>query len=334
MDSKRSRINLNHNPHKMMKNLLLLAVSLAISNTVLSQKNVEVSEDYSTVLIFEMPIEEAILGNEKNYKLLGEERSRDGISSRTLKLGYVTADNIIKNTNLTIITSNGYVYDIRLNYNKQPKLLTHFINSNEAIMHIDTGVLTEKNTITTYGNENEIVTSPVSYYSSGIITKNGGKILKKSTLSKTEKDSIRLMRVEKKCVEIGAIKKKIFNNNSKVSNMKLSLKEVSFNEDELYIHLALYNKGEQSYDVDLIESSFINFEKDSGTKGDTSIIPVYTYNKPTRVQGKSEAHFILVFEKFSINDKKQININIGEKEGARNLNLRIGEKIINNPVKL
>ena len=50
------------------------------------------------------------------------------------------------------------------------------------------------------------------------------------------------------------------------------------------------------------------------------------------VAGKSENHFVVVFKKFALDEKKEVVVELDEESGNRNLSLKIGHEIINNPI--
>ena len=69
-------------------------------------------------------------------------------------------------------------------------------------------------------------------------------------------------------------------------------------------------------------------------KSNVELVPLYVFEKPKRVQGKTKVHFIIAFEKFSLDDNKELLMSIAEKEGDNDLLLAINNYIINHPVKL
>lgn len=314
----------------MNKNLVLIILLLPLF--AICQKEIEVSEDYTTILVFPSEIEEPILGNEQEY-LIKNTNNNSSVGRRTIRLGYIKLDKVEKNTNLTVFTKDGNSFEFFLKYAKTPSNLNHYISIDES----------QKNLLNSKGFQNEktrniIAENPVSYYSENVVTEeqNDNSLSKKSALSdldllyKTNKTEY----INIKCQEVNNLPKKIYKTFDQSSNIKLTLKQVSYSKDELYFHLLLENKGGQTFDVDFINSKLSRRFKGVSTDQSIPLTPLVVYNRPIRVKGNTGHNFIIVFEKFSINNKKELQIDLAEKEGERDLLLRINNKLINNPVKL
>ncbi|MEE9361370.1 MAG: DUF4138 domain-containing protein [Cellulophaga sp.] len=307
-----------------MKNLLLLWLIFPLF--IFAQKEIEVSEDYTTVLIFPAEIEEPILGNEQEY-LIKTSRNKSNIGKRTIRLGYLKIDKVEKNTNLTVFTKDGNSYEYLLKYASTPKKLTHYIKLSESannLMEIENKE----------SDNTEKVKVKESYYSEGVVTEETEE--HKQPEEDYEKLYItdKISYMNKMCELVNNNSKKIYKIYDKSSNIKLSLKQISYSKDELYFHLRIENKGGQTFDVDFINTRLARGYKGVSTDQSIPLTPLLVYERPSRVKGKSASNFIMVFKKFSINDKKEFQIDLAEKEGERDLLLRINNNLINNPVKI
>ena len=295
-----------------------------------SQQEIEVSENYTTVLIFPSQVEEPILGNEQEY-VIKPSNNNSSISKKTIRLGYVKIDNVEKNTNLTVITRNNNIYEFLLNYKKVPNKLTHFIKR-------DSSSTTLENTLEVEEPKNTTAKIPDSYYSKGVVTKKGKprEDDKNSEIPLDElyqlDDKTAYFNIQSK--KVNNKKKRIFQVSHEMSNIELTLKQVSYAKDEIFFHLLLENKGGQTFDVDFIKSKLSRDIKEVGTDQSIPITPLYIYDEPVRVKGNTKANFIMIFKKFSINKKKRLDIDLAERNGERDLLLHIKSKYINNPVKL
>lgn len=312
----------------MMKTLLIAFILLPLLLT--AQKEIEVSEDYTTIMIFPSEIEEPILGNQQEY-FIKESSNRSKIGKRTIRLGYIKVDKVEKNTNLTVFTKEGNSYEYLLKYKKTPEQLTHYINSDESQMNLLEFSEPVESTTTP-----EIVKVPSSHYSEDVETINRLPINKPQ--EETVDDSLYIANktayISEKCAAVNDGPRRILRTFDASSNVKLTLKQVSYAKDEIYFHLLLENKGGQAYDVDFINSKLARGYRGSGTDQSIPLTPLLVYNNPNRVMGNTGHDFIMVFKKFSINDKKELQIDLAEKNGERNLLLRINNKLINNPVKI
>jgi len=47
--------------------------------------------------------------------------------------------------------------------------------------------------------------------------------------------------------------------------------------------------------------------------------PVFVYKQPKTITGKSENHFVVVFKKFALDEKKEVLVELDEESGNRNL---------------
>lgn len=309
----------------IMKKLFLLFL---IPLTVFSQEEIQVSEDYTTILIFPSEIDLSILGNEQEY-LIKPSSNSSPISKFMLSLTYIKVDNVEKNTNLTVFTKDGNSYSFALKYAKVPKKLDPYYiglkaGSNPVVLD---------NTST----NSDLTTVKVkdSYYTQGVVTaENEGEVHEpspdKEALYITNKNAY----LESYCQKYNSTPKRIFKTYDKSSNIKLTLKDISFDKDELYFHFSLTNNGGQAYDVDFINAKLSRDYKGVSTDQSIPMTPLFIFNKPTRVSGNSELDFTMVFKKFTINDKKEFQIDLAEKEGERDLLVHINSKLINNPIKL
>lgn len=293
---------------------------------IFAQKEIQVSEDYTTILMFPSEIDLPILGNEQEY-FIKPSSNQSKVSKYMLSLTYIKIDNVEKNTNLTVFTKDGNSYSFSLKYAKKPtKLDPYYIElsdkSNKEI------ILEDNSNITT-------VKVKDSYYSQDVTTsENTDTNTDSEIVVNQDYQNNKIGYIENYCKKFNNTPKKIFKTYDKSNNIKLTLKNISFDNDELYFHLTISNGGGQTFDVDFINTKLSRNYKGVSTDQSIPLSPLFIYNKPTRVKGKSEEEFTMVFKKFSINDKKEFQIDLAEKEGERDLLLEISSKIINNPVKL
>lgn len=297
----------------MKKLLFYLGMILCCSGSVIAQSyDVEVSEDYATVLVFKSNIQKTIKGNEKQYFF-----NEDGL---TLEIRYIKVGNIEKKTNLIVFTADGNIYEFFLSYNNKPK---------ENIIYVDASA-TSKGTFEVSKEEPQTIEAPKSNYSKQVVTQKE-LFTPKSELSYS---GDKLSRVEQLCRQHIDRPKKIFRCYDKAENVSITLKDVTYDRDQLFFHFELSNKGGTSYDVDFINSRLASLQKGNKTQQTIALTPLFIYNLPERVLGKEKANFIMVFEKFSILENKTLQIDLGEKNGERDLLLNIKNRFIINPSKL
>ena len=124
---------------------------------------------------------------------------------------------------------------------------------------------------------------------------------------------------------IGRIKKR---NESIV----LSVENIVFDKEELYFVIQIENKSTLDYDL-----NFLNFSIQTRQKGKRKSIqslyqePLFTYHRPTKIAENETARLVYVMPKFSLSDDRRVILELNEKNGERNLKLKVSHKYINNP---
>jgi conjugative transposon TraN protein len=116
---------------------------------------------------------------------------------------------------------------------------------------------------------------------------------------------------------------------NKHNQMELRLNGIYINHDILYFRLQLKNKSNLSYDLDAI--TFILKDSQKSKRAATQEIelqPIYNYGSFKTVQGKSSASCIIALPKFTLPDAKYLSVQVLEKNGGRDLHLRLGNRHI------
>ena len=114
--------------------------------------------------------------------------------------------------------------------------------------------------------------------------------------------------------------------------MLLSVKNIVFKDEELYFVMELETKSGLDYDV-----NFLNITVESRSKGKRKSSqrvlkkPKLTYQLPEKIKKGEQAHFVYVLPKFSLSSDQRILVQLNEKNGERNLELKISHRFINNP---
>lgn len=115
-------------------------------------------------------------------------------------------------------------------------------------------------------------------------------------------------------------------------HMKLSVENIVFDKEELYIAVKIENKSSLDYDL-----NYLNFYVNTRKKGKKKSLqnldkePLFTYNVPNRIAENGIARMVFVLPKFSISRERLVILELDEKNGERNLKLKISHKTINNP---
>lgn len=111
--------------------------------------------------------------------------------------------------------------------------------------------------------------------------------------------------------------------------IKLGITGMYIDGDVIYFRLVLENDSKINYDVDQLRFFIRDQKKSTRTAWqEIEILPLYSTNPPTVIPNSSEISLVYALSKFTIPDKKQLTIQLSEKNGGRNLELTIKNKLI------
>ncbi len=186
-------------------------------------------------------------------------------------------------TNFSVITQAGNFYAFNVKYASDPKKLNfemkNFIHSGEVVNRQD-------NTLEVY------------------LTELG------NTSPKTMNLIMKSIYIENK--------RKVKHIGSKHFGVQYILKSMYSHSNMLYFHTEIKNSTHVIYDIDFITFKIIDKKVAKRTAIQETIIkPVRTYNFVTQVKGKAVERTVLAFEKFTIPDDKQLEVELFEKNGGR-----------------
>lgn len=112
----------------------------------------------------------------------------------------------------------------------------------------------------------------------------------------------------------------------------LSVENIVFDKEELYFVIQVENKTSLDYDLNYLKLSIETRKK--GKKKSLQRLyqePVFKYNLPSKVKENETVRLVYVLPKFSIGNDRRAVIELYEKNGERNLKLKISHRFINNP---
>ena len=293
-----------------MKSLICFLIC-CIYYPCFSQEIIEVGDTNVSLLIFDSPIESEYFSSDE----FGRAKTTGIKNELILPLKYLKLYEVEKNASLLVVTADGQMHEFGLHYNKSPKKFMYKIASKN-----------QKGTLTAPDKIKDVIPL-VSDFSEGV------KTVEHNSETPTAYTEDKSKRIKAYCRRTLLTNKKVFQRFDKESNVNLTLKQVSFDEEEIFFHFSFKNKGGQAYDI---EDMFFetNPHANNSTKSNIEILPLMIFEKPEKIQGKTTVHFTVVFEKFSIDKHKNLEFNITEKEGDRDLLLYIDDYLISNPVKL
>ncbi len=202
-----------------------------------------------------------------------------------------------KESNLLVVNRNGSIFSYIVRYKKQLSKLNYFIPLSDSI-----------------GNEKPIVTDSIQAESSE-------KSIDNSLYYYQKFCSYLLNRNQR----IGRIKKRN-------ASIVLSVENIVFDKEELYFVIQIENKSTLDYDL-----NFLNLSIETRRKGKKKSLqklfqePIFKYNLPTRIAEGEVVRLVYVMPKFSISNERRLVVELNEKNGERDLKLKVLHKHINNP---
>ena len=202
-----------------------------------------------------------------------------------------------KESNLLVVGKNGAVFSYIVTYKKKLDQLNYFIPMSRSI-----------------GNE-----KPTALDSTTIVKRED--TIDNSTYYYNKFCSYLIDRKQR----IGRLKKR---NESIV----LSVENIIFDKEELYFVIQIENKSSLDYDLNFLKLS-VGTRKKGKKKSSQRLYqePVFKYNWPSKVKENETVRLVYVLPKFSISNDRRAVLELNEKNGERNLKLKVSHRFINNP---
>lgn len=202
-----------------------------------------------------------------------------------------------KESNLLVINRNGSIFSYIVRYKKQLSKLNYFIPLSNSI-----------------GNEKPAVPDSIQVVTSE-------KNIDNRTYYYQKFCSYLLNRNQR----VGRIKKRN-------QGIILNVENIVFDREELYFVIQIENNSSLDYDLNFLNLSIQTRQK--GKKKSLQSLyqePNYKYNLPSKIAEGKTIRFVYVLPKFSLSNDRRAILKLNEKDGERNIELKISHKYINNP---
>ncbi|MGB4776453.1 MAG: conjugative transposon protein TraN [Daejeonella sp.] len=247
-------------------------------------KKITVTTNKTTFLIFKSPVDYFDYGSPD----IGVEQTD---KKNILKVKAAKAN--FKETNLTVMTTDEQFYSIIVNYQEIPDTLNYILK----VPVINT-VTTNRDTVK--NNSNNFV----------------------KTVQLPQPDvNIDYQYLSAQAIKLS--KKQNFIAGSREGGVLVILKGIYINQEKLYFHFAFSNLSSIDYDMDFIKFSIKNKKRiDKSSVQETEVQPTFTMNNDLlliKAMSKTEINQVFVFDKFTLPDSKKMILEIGERNGERNI---------------
>lgn len=202
-----------------------------------------------------------------------------------------------KESNLLVVNRDGSIFSYIVRYRKELSTLNYFVPKSNSI-----------------GNEKP-------------------KIIDSLTVSvpETQPDN-RLYYYEKFCSYLLDRNQRIGRIKTRNEGIVLSVENIVFDKEELYFTIKIKNRSTLDFDLNFLNLSIRTRQKGKRKSLQTLYqAPIYKHNLPAKVAENETVRLIYVLPKFSLSDDRRAILELNEKDGERNLKLKISHRFINNP---
>ncbi len=193
------------------------------------------------------------------------------------------------NSNLLVITTDGKVYSYILKYSKHIENPNRFINASESI-----------------GDAKRILKKEVEANNNP----------EKSILVNDSQDLLR-----RSCESLLKLPEEK-NIRKKEGGVILSLKNLKYHGDNVFLQFEIENKSGVRFDFDYLKILKVNGNKKRSASYQELIFePVYIYNKPTQIVPNTKTRMVYVVRKFNLDKTEKMEVRLQELNTTRNLSL-------------
>lgn len=201
-----------------------------------------------------------------------------------------------KESNLLVINTDGSIFSYILRYKKQLAKLNYFIPKSNRI-----------------GNEKPVLADPTK-------------------APQEEEIENKTYYYQKFCSYLIDRKQRIGRIKKRKHGIVLSVENIVFDKEELYFVIQIENKSSLDYDLNFLKLS-IRIRKKGKKKSLQTLLkePVFKYNIPLKIKEDETLRMIYVLPKFSISNNRRAILQLNEKNGERDIELKVSHRFIDNP---
>ncbi|RXJ45702.1 DUF4138 domain-containing protein [Gelidibacter gilvus] len=119
---------------------------------------------------------------------------------------------------------------------------------------------------------------------------------------------------------------------NETEDIVLSVENIVFDKEELYFVIQIENTSSLDYDLNFLKLSIETRQK--GKRKSLQRLykePILKYNLPSKIRENETVRFVYVMSKFSLSNNRRVILELNEKDGERNIELKISHRFINNP---
>ncbi|MEM9647125.1 MAG: DUF4138 domain-containing protein [Bacteroidota bacterium] len=322
--------------------IYIAIIILACPTCTAQVDTIQVSRNYKTLLVFPSPYDFAVNGKDLNFIESFPQGSSSEVARHMVMLIYNDVAPDTKDyTNYTVYTQDGLAYDFILELVDIPDKKRWTINvsmadNKDEFITNSIGLESQRKTVTGISEEPVIVDSPKHRFGQdreNVLSgqnDEGNETDLPITLDLYKRDKKEYMR--RRCYYNQFNKPKIMRFYGRSGDVFLWLQGIYYDNNELYFQFRIHNKESIDYDLNFLRFSIGTNYRNTSSNQKLDHSPIYQYKVPKRIKGHSENHFIVVFDKFTLDRKKVLLVDMDEERGNRNLSLSIDHNLINKPL--
>lgn len=223
-------------------------------------------------------------------------------------------------TNLLVKTTDNYVYNINVGYEKDSKKVVNIFKVNKAL-----GILVGDEVV----EEKADIALDVQPISDSKNVRDNDYTIGNTTINDSENNKVDCSDCESILKKNKKVKR-IFEENN---NIKLQLHNVVYRKGKLYVVVEIDNNSNVDFNINYIKT-FI----DSGKKSKHASAqyleknPILIYNAARTVEHHKSRKYVFAYDQFSIDMNKNMTFELNENNGERHIFLKVSNRIINNPI--
>ncbi|MDL5511251.1 DUF4138 domain-containing protein [Arenibacter sp. M-2] len=276
-----------------MKNHLFISAFVLVSTFTKAQNTIALDTIYAN--------------DQKNVALFFPEPIRQGITGSDNFVFTYNRDNEQylgllqakpgKESNLLVVNRDGSVFSYIIKYRERLSKLNYFIPMSSSIR-----------------NERPIANDSIKVSDSETVTTKS------------------LQYYERFCSYLLDRKQRIGRLKKRKEGIALSVENIVFDKDELYFLIEITNNSSLDYDL-----NFLNLSIETRQKGKKKSLqklyqePLYLYNIPSRIAKNETMRLVYVLHKFSLSNERRAVLELNEKGGERNIELKVSHRFVNIP---
>ncbi|WPY98362.1 DUF4138 domain-containing protein [Christiangramia sp. OXR-203] len=202
-----------------------------------------------------------------------------------------------KESNLLVINRDGSIFSYIVKYKAEISKLNYFIEEASSI-----------------GNENRAAEDETAVTD-----------IPKAPLSRRQY-------YERFCSYLLNNQKRVALKQKRKEGVVLNLENIAFEKEELYFVIQIENNSSLDYDL-----NFLNLFVETRQKGKSKSLQriyketLHKHQLPSKIKEGTNSRLVYVMPKFSISDERRVILELNEKNGERNIKLKIPHRMINNP---